>query len=179
MLKKESHKASVEYIFDDKWVKLKYDEEHLIYESSIRIRASMCEYELKHTIEKKYRTLYFEKRDRFLKAQLSENLEFKIKPLQRMLSDCYVLREHYLELKTREFDAFDWITQKLDTKTDDSVTIKELRIEARNKFEIMTEMNIETRFTVHMYKLSECTRWCNHWSSLSEWSISGWVKFIT
>jgi len=148
MLKGGSHKAPVEYRFGDKWVKLEYDEEHLIYEPSIRIRAGMCEYELEHTIEEKYRTLYFEKRDRFLKAQLSGNLEFKIKPLQRMPGDSYVLRGQYLELETRGSGAFGWITQGLDTKTGDPVAIKELRIEARNKSEVIAEVNMGTRFTV-------------------------------
>lgn len=148
MLKGGSHKVPVEYRLGDKWVKLEYDEEHLIYEPSIRIRAGMCEYELEHTVEEKYRALYFEKRDRFLRAQLQGNLELKIKPLQRMPGDSYVLRGQYLELETRGSGAFGWITQGVDTKTGDPVAIKELRIEARNKSEVMAEVHMGTRFTV-------------------------------
>ena len=108
----------------------------------------MCEYELEHTVEEKYRMPYFEKRDRFLEAQLPGNSDFKIRPLQRMPGDSYVLRGRYLELETRGSGAFDWITQGLDIKTGDSVVIKELRISARNKSEVMAEVNMGTRFTV-------------------------------
>lgn len=148
MLKRESYKVSVKYRLNDKWVKLKYDEEHFIYEFSTRIQANMCKYKLKHMIKKKYRALYFYKRNRFLTAQLWESFEFKIKSLQRMLNNNYVLRKQYLELKTREFDAFDWITQKLDIKTDNSMIIKELQIKVRNKFKIMIKMNMKTHFIV-------------------------------
>ncbi|KAF6230750.1 hypothetical protein HO133_000009 [Letharia lupina] len=139
MLKGGSHKASVEYRLGSKWVKLDYDEEHLVYEHSTRIRAGMCEYELEHTVAEKYRKSYFEKRDRFLEAQLPGNNQFKIGPLQRMPGDNYVLRGRYLELETRGSGAFGWITQGLDTKTGDLVAIKELRIEARNKSEVLAE----------------------------------------
>lgn len=148
MLKGGSHKAPVEYKLSDKWVKLEYDEEQLIYEPSIRIRVGMCEYELEHTVEEKYRALYFDKRDRFFEAQLRGNLELKIRPLQRMPGDSYVLRGQYLELETRGSGAFGWITQGLDTKTGDLVAIKELRIEARNKSEAMAEVSIGKRFNV-------------------------------
>lgn len=70
MLKGGSHKVPVEYKLGDKWTKLEYDEEHLIYEPSIRIRVGVCEYELEHTVEEKYRAFYFDKRDRLLEAQL-------------------------------------------------------------------------------------------------------------
>ena len=148
MLKGGSHKAPVEYRLGDKWVKLEYDEHHLIYEPSTRIRAGMCEYELEHTVEEKYRMPYFEKRDRFLKAQLPGNSDFKIRPLQRMPGDSYVLRGRYLDLETRGSGAFGWITQGLDIKTGDPVVIKELRISARNKSEVRAEVNMGTRFTV-------------------------------
>ena len=93
----------VEYRLGDKRVKLEYDEEHLIY---VRIRAGMCEYELEHTVEEMYRALYFDKRDRFLEAQLRGNLELKIEPLQRMPGDSYVLRGQDFELETRGSGAF-------------------------------------------------------------------------
>lgn len=151
MLKGGSHKVPVEYRLSDKWIKLEYDEEHLIYEPSIRIRAGMCEYELEHTVEEKYRTLYFEKRDKFLEAQQRENIELKMEPLQRMPGDSYVLRGQYLELETRGSGAFGWITHGLDTKTGNLVAIKELRIEAKNKSEVMAEVNMGTRFNVCIY----------------------------
>ena len=127
---------------------MEYDEKHLIYEPSIRIRAGTCEYELEHTVEEKYRALHFDRRDRFLEAQLPEKLELKTEPLQRMPGDNYVLRGRYLELETRGSGAFGWITPGLDIKTGDPVAIKELRISARNKSEVMAEVNIGTRFTV-------------------------------
>ena len=37
--------------------------------------------------------LYFEERDGFLNAQLSGNNQFKMKPLQRIRGDSYILRE--------------------------------------------------------------------------------------
>ena len=148
MLKGGSHKAPVEYRSGDKWVKLEYNEECLIYESSTRIRAGMCEYELEYIVEKKYRASYFEERDMFLEALLPANSEFKIRPLQRMPGDNYVLRGQYLELETRGSGTFGWITQGLDTKTGDLVAIKELRVEARKKSEVMTEVSMGTRFTV-------------------------------
>ena len=46
MLKGGSHKVPVEYRLGGKWIKLEYNEEHLVYEPSTRIRAGMCEYEL-------------------------------------------------------------------------------------------------------------------------------------
>lgn len=148
MLKGGSYKAPVEYRLGSKWVKLEYDEEHLVYEPSTRIRAGMCEYELEHTVEEKYRMLYFEKRDMFLEAQLLGKTAFKIRPLQRMPGDSYVLRGRYLELETRGSGAFGWITQGLDTKTGDLVAIKELRIEETNKSEVLAEVSMGTRFTV-------------------------------
>lgn len=148
MLKGGSHKVPVEYRSGAKWVELGYEEEHLIYEPSTRIRAGMCEYELKHTVEEKYRALYFYKRDRFLTAQLRGSLELRTRPLRRMPGDSYVLRGQYLELETRGSGAFGWITQGLDTKTGNPVAIKELRIETRNKSEVMAEVNMGTRFTV-------------------------------
>lgn len=152
MLKGGSCKAPVEYRLGGKWVKLEYGEEHLVYEPSTRIRAGMCEYELEHTVEEKYRMLYFEKRDRFLEAQLPGNNQLKIRPLQRMPGDSYVLRGRYLELETRGSGAFGWITRGLDTKTGDLVAIKELRIEARTKSEVLAEVSMGTRFTVCIYR---------------------------
>ena len=150
MLKGGSRKAPVEYRLADKWVKLEYDEEHLIYEASIRIRAGICEYELEHTVEEKCRASYFDRRDKELDAQLPGTDEFKMRPLQRMPGDSYVLRGQYLELETRGSGAFGWITQGLDTKTGDLVAIKELRVEARNKSEIMAEVKMGKRFTVRI-----------------------------
>ena len=152
MLKGGSHKAPVQYRSGGKWVKLEYDEEHLVYEASTKIRAGMCEYELEYTVEEKYRMLYFEKRDMFLEAQLPGNNHFQIKPLQRMPGDSYVPRGRYLELETRGSGAFGWITRGLDSKTGDLVAIKELRIEARNKFEVLAEVSMGTRFTVYIYR---------------------------
>ena len=154
MLKGGSYKAPVEYRSGGKWVKLEYDQEHLVYEASTRIRAGMCEYELEHTVEEKYRMLYFEKRDRFLEAQLPGNNQLSIRPLQRMPGDSYVVRGRYLELETRGSGAFGWITEGLDTKTGDAVAIKELRIEARNKSEVLAELRMGTRFTVYIYRAS-------------------------
>ena len=148
MLKGGSQKVPVEYRLSGKWVKLDYDEEHLVYEPSTTIRAGMCEYELEHTVEEKYRMSYFEKRDKFLTAQLPGDDGFKTRPLQRMPGDSYVLRGQYLELETRGSGAFGWITQGLDTKTGDLVAIKELRVEARNKSEVMAEVSMGTRFIV-------------------------------
>lgn len=65
-----------------------------------------------------------------------------------MPGDSYVLRGQYLELETRGSGAFGWITRGLDTKTGDPVATKELRIEARNKSEVMAEVNMGTRFAV-------------------------------
>lgn len=151
MLRGGSHKVPVEYRVADKWVELKYDEKRLMYEPSTRIRAGMCEYELEHTVKEKHRALFFDVRDEFLKAQLKKDLGLKIKPLQRMPGDSYVQRGQYLELETRGSGAFGWITQGLDTKTGDPVAIKELRIQARNRSEVMAEANIGTRFTVCIY----------------------------
>ena len=148
MLKGGSHKVPVEYRLDGKWIKLEFDEKYLVYERSTRIRAGICEYELEHTVEQKDRTLYFEERDKLLKAQLPENKGFKIRPLERMPGDNCILRGQYLELETRGSGAFGRITQGLDTRTGDLVAIKELRIEARNKSEVMAEANMGTRFTV-------------------------------
>ncbi len=152
MLKGGSCKVPVEYRMGGKWVKLEYDEEHLLYETSTRIRAGKCEYELEHTVEEKYRISYFKKRLKFLEAQLPGNHQLKIRPLQRMPGDSYVLRGRYLELETRGSGAFGWITQGLDTKTGDLVAIKELRIESRNNSEVLAEVSMGTRFTVCIYR---------------------------
>ena len=152
MLKGGSCKAPVEYRLGGKWVELEYDEEHLVYEPSTKIRVGMCEYELEYTVEEKYRTLYFEERDRFLDAQLPGNNQLKTRPLQRMPGDSYVLRGRYLELETRESGTFGWITRGLDTKTGDLVAIKELRIKAKNKSEVLAEVSMGTRFTVCIYR---------------------------
>ena len=149
MLKGGSHKAPVELRLGSDWVKLEYDEKHLIYERSIRIRAGMCEYELEHTVEEKYRALYFDERDKFLQAQVPRNLELKTEPLRRIPGDSCILRGQYLELETRGSGAFGWITRGLDTKTGDLVAIKELRIGAKTKSEVMAEVNMGKRFTVY------------------------------
>ncbi|MCJ1391563.1 hypothetical protein MMC18_004427 [Xylographa bjoerkii] len=162
MLKGGSHKVPVEHRSGDKWVKLEYNEKHLIYESSTRIRAGMCEYELEYTVEEKYRALYFEKRNMYLDTQLSAKSDFEIRPLRRMPGDNYVLRGQYLELETQGSGAFGWITQGLDTKTGDVVAIKELRVKARQKSEVMTEVSMGTRFTNERGLLRLLSAMCEH-----------------
>ena len=148
MLKGGSQKVPVEYRLGGHWVELDYDEEHLIYEPSTRIRAGLCEYELEHAVDEKDRMMYFEQRNSFLKAQLPANTEIKIQPLQRLPGDSFIPRGRYLELETQGSGAFGWITRGLDTKTGDLVAIKELRIDARNKAAVLAEVSIGIRFKV-------------------------------
>ncbi|MCJ1402329.1 hypothetical protein MMC11_005549 [Xylographa trunciseda] len=162
MFKGGSHKAPVEYRMGDTWVKLGYDEGRLVYEPWIKIRAGTCEYELEHTVEEKYRASYFDRRDMFLKAQLPDDSKFLIRALQRMPGDSYVLRGQYLELETRGAGAFGWITQGLDTKTGAFVAVKELRIEKRNRNEVMAEVNMGTRFTNEPGLLPTLSAICEH-----------------
>ena len=96
--------------------------------------------------------MYFEKRDRLLKAQLSGSNLSEIRPLQRIPGDNYVQRGRYLELETRGSGPFGWITRGLDTETGDLVAIKELRFEARNKSEVSAEVSMGIRFTVCEYR---------------------------
>lgn len=145
MLKGGSPRVPVEYKIGHKWVKLSHEEEFLIYETSIRIRAGVCEYDLEHMVDDEHKETYFAQRDRFL---VGGNPELPEKPLQRMPGDRYISRGQYLELETRGSGSFGWITQGLDTKTGDPVAIKELRIDKRTKSEVMAEVKMGTRFTV-------------------------------
>lgn len=145
MLQGGSPKVPVEYKLGDKWIKLNYGEEFLIYEALTRIRAGACEYDLEHIVDDEHRELYFVNRHEFL---IGGNLGVVITPLQRIPGDKYISRGQYLELETRGSGTFGWITQGLDTKTGDLVAIKELRIEARTKSEVMAEVKMGTRFTV-------------------------------
>ena len=154
MLKGGSHKVPVMYRSGDGWVKLGYDEEHLIYKSSTMIRAGKCEYELEQTVEYKDRELYFETRDRFLEAHIPMRKEYEVLPLQRIPGDDYIRRGRYLELETQASGAFGWITRGVDTMTGGLVAIKELRITKRKQPEVVTEVWVGERFKVCISKAS-------------------------
>ena len=153
MLKGGSPKVVTKYRLGDKWIHLGFGEEFLIFESLIRIRAGACEYDLEHIINDDQRELYFVARDRFL---MGGDVKMLTKPLQKMPGDKYVSRGQYLELETRGSGTFGWITQGLDTKTGDVVAIKEVRIDAKTKAEVIAEVKIGTRFTVRTIQSGKC-----------------------
>lgn len=145
MLRGGSSKVPTRYRLGDKWIELSDGEEFLLFESLIRIRAGACEYDLEHIVDDDQRELYFNARDRFL---MGKNINMLSKPLQKMPGDKYTPRGPYLEFETRGSGTFGWITQGLDTRTGDLVAIKEVRIDAKTKAEVIAEVQIGTRFTV-------------------------------
>ena len=148
VLSAESQKAPVEVKVDNKWEKLFYKEERLMYQSATIIRAGVCEYELEYTVKDDQREQYFKQRDGVFEAfETKTGLSFQT--FRKLPKDCSVLKGKYLEFGTRGHGAFGWITQGVDIRTGDPVAIKELRINnPRTLVETLNEVRMGKRFLV-------------------------------
>ena len=149
MLRGGSPKVPVEYNKNGVWEKLVFKQEQLMYQSSTILRAGLCEYELKYTVEEKHREAYFEKRAGFLRALCPPDQDFQ-KPIFNILpGDKCTQRGKYLEFGTKGSGAFGWITQGIDIETGNPVAIKELRITSRNvRVQTEAEVSMGRRFMV-------------------------------
>jgi hypothetical protein len=68
---------------------------------------------------------------------------------RKMPGDSCILRGKYLEFGTQGSGAFGWINQGVDTKTGDSIAIKEIRINNyHTRVDVMDEVNMGKRFLV-------------------------------
>ena len=153
MLRGGSSKVPVEYSRDGVWETLEFENEQLMYQSSTILRAGICEYELKYTVEEKHRDAYFQQRTAFLKTILSPNHDFQKPTIQKIPGDKCVPRGRYLEFGTQGSGAFGWITQGVDIETGNPVAIKELRITSRKcSLEVRAEATIGRRFLVRYFR---------------------------
>lgn len=149
MLRGGSAKVPVEYSKNGVWKSLEFEKEQLMHQSSTILRAGRCEYELKYTVEEKYRDAYFQKRIGFLEALFSPKDEFQEPVFRKIPGDKCVPRGRYLEFETQGSGAFGWITQGVDLETGDPIAIKELRITSRRSgFEVLAEVKMGMRFMV-------------------------------
>lgn len=145
MLRKNSAKTQIECRTGNEWISLNDEKKFFIFEILIRIKTETCEYDLKHIVSAEKRKLYFCARDKLFVKKSNEIMSMLLK---KMSGDKYIFKKQYLELETQESKTFDWIIQGLDTKTDDSIVIKKMRINKNNKIEMITKMKIKTYFTV-------------------------------
>lgn len=149
MLKGGSPKVPVEYSKNGVWEKLEFDKEQLMYQSSTILRAGLCQYQLKYTVEEKHRVAYFEQRAVFLQPR---DQDFQDPVFEKLPGDKCMQRGKYLEFGTKGSGAFGWITQGVDTETGDPVAIKEVRITKDwMGVEIMNEVTMGRRFAVGQF----------------------------
>jgi len=100
-----SPKVPVEINTNGTWKALKFEEEHLIYQSTTMIRAGTCEYALKYTIEETHREAYFDQRDGLFEAKRSG----KVQPHRKfryLPGDLCVVRGSSVEFDTAGSGSF-------------------------------------------------------------------------